>query len=156
MYYESIQHTGVEVDSAEAAGERIRTHDVTSNTALIWRNSRGERIAVVGDGGLDSPFFEVAVINLDLDRQIESITFGWIKPEEYGRELKDCEDDAPLSDRPARLPLDGSREDSPCAFTCSCCGEGFRSTINEQRRFDQDEGYGHCPSCIQQFNLTAA
>lgn len=78
MYYESIQHRTVECANAEEAAMKIRKGNVCSCDALVWRSSvDGQRLAAVGDGGLDSPFAEVAVINLDTGIQIESITFAW-------------------------------------------------------------------------------
>ena len=32
-------------------------------------------------------------------------------------------------------------------FICGCCGCAFQSTDDEQRKFDQDDGYGICPPC---------
>ena len=32
-------------------------------------------------------------------------------------------------------------------FQCGCCGALFRSTDEEQRKFDQDEGWGICDEC---------
>lgn len=157
MYYESIQHRTVECANAEEAAMKIRKGNVCSCDALVWRSSvDGQRLAAVGDGGLDSPFAEVAVINLDTGIQIESITFAWIKDDsEAVKYLKECETDpCPLGK--ARLPLDGCGEDQKTTLTCGCCGEGFKSTIAEQRPFDQDEGYGYCPRCISRYNLKAA
>jgi len=34
-------------------------------------------------------------------------------------------------------------------FTCGCCGIGFKSTIAEQVKFDQDSGFGICDSCVR-------
>ena len=149
MYYEAISHTTVEVPSAAEAARRIRSRQVRSFDALVWRNAAGQRIAAVGDGGLDHPFGEVAVINLDTDRQVESITFAWIDTDaEAIRYLEECQESQGHPDgSPANLPLDGSMEDAPAGFTCACCGEWFTSTIAKQRIHDQDEGFGHCREC---------
>jgi len=32
-------------------------------------------------------------------------------------------------------------------FDCGCCGIDFKSTINKQKHFDQDAGYGFCSEC---------
>ncbi len=149
MYYESISHTTVEVPSAASAALRIRSRQLRSFDALIWRNAAGQRVAAVGDGGLDNPFGEVAVINLDTNRQVESITFAWIEDEATAiRYLEECqESQGNPQGRPVRLPLDGTLEDAPAFFTCGCCGDRFKSTIAKQRIHDQDEGFGHCPEC---------
>lgn len=151
MYYEAISHAAVPVESAADAARRIKSGKAMSFQALIWNNTKGERIAAVADGGLDDPWGEVAIINLTTNRQLESITFAWIDTEaEAIRYLEECQDDAPLSDRPAKLPLDGEGENRPANFECGCCGEGFTSTIAEQRVHDQDEGFGYCPKCVTQ------
>lgn len=151
MYYESIPHRSQEVSSPEEAARMIRSGTVMSFIALIWKNSRGERIAAVDDGGIDDSWGEVAVINLDTNRQLESITFPWCTDEEAAKLLRECQDDKGLSDRPANLPLDGGGESNHSLFTCGCCGKGFKSTIDEQRIHDQDVGYGCCSSCLKQF-----
>jgi hypothetical protein len=94
----------------------------------------------------------VAVINLDTNRQLDSITFAWIDTEaEAISYLEKCQDSAPLGDSPANLPLDGNGDDSPADFECGCCGDNFTSTIADQRIHDQDEGFGYCPSCLKDF-----
>ena len=147
MYYEAIPHVTVEVNSAAVAARRIRAGEAPSYAALIWRNSRGERVAAVADGGLDHPWAEVAVINVDTKRQLESITFAWIDDETTAiGYLQGCEDDHGLG--ACHLPLDKEGQDALVYFTCSCCGEGFKSTIKEQKVHDLDQGYGLCPSCF--------
>ncbi len=37
-------------------------------------------------------------------------------------------------------------------FLCGCCGCGFDSTTEEQRKFDQDEGWGICDECAIQID----
>jgi hypothetical protein len=149
MYYESVQHCSRPVENAEVAAYLIKSGRLMSSEAPVWKNSAGQRIAAVNDGGIDSPWFEVAVINLDTDRQLDSITFGWCSAAEAAQYLIEAQDSKPLSDRSASLPIDGGGEDARTTFTCGCCGEGFTSTIAEQRIHDQDEGYGFCPSCLK-------
>jgi hypothetical protein len=152
MFYEAISHTSVPVDSAADAARRIRSREARSFDALIWKNSQGQRIAAVADGGLNSPWGEVAVINLDTNRQLDSITFAWIDTEaEAISHLEKCQDSAPLGDSPANLPLDGEGDQRPADFECGCCGTNFTSTIADQRIHDQDEGFGYCPSCLKDF-----
>jgi hypothetical protein len=150
MYFESIPHRTEEVSCAAEAARKIRSGHTASFIALIWKNSRGERVAAVDDGGLNDPWSEVAVINVDTNRQLESITFPWCSDEQAARFLLECQDDAGLSDRPANLPLDGEGESIKSIFTCACCGTGFKSTLAEQRPHDQDCGYGYCPACVTQ------
>ena len=151
MFYESVQHQSRPVADAAEAARLIKAYDARSFVALFWKNTKGPRIAAVDDGGLDDSWGEVAVINLDTNRQLESITFPWCTDEEAARFLLECQDDDGLSDRPANCPLDGAGEDTPAAFTCGCCGTSFTSTIAEQRPHDQDEGYGYCPRCLSNY-----
>ncbi len=152
MYYEAISHRSVPVESAIEAATRIHEGNVYSCDALIW--SAGDRkMCVVADGGLDHPWSEVAVIDLNRKLQIESITFGWIDTlDEKIQHLVECETTEFVM-REARLPLDSEGESNLSYFTCSCCGSSFKSTIQEQRVFDQDEGYGKCPKCLERFSL---
>jgi len=32
-------------------------------------------------------------------------------------------------------------------FLCSCCGRRFESTLEVQKKFDRDKGYGLCEPC---------
>jgi hypothetical protein len=47
------------------------------------------------------------------------------------------------------LPLDGKNNDKQVHFSCACCGEHFKSTLEKQKVHDQDMGYGFCPDCEQ-------
>lgn len=148
MYYEAISHRSITVESAQEAATRIHEGNVCSCDALIW-TAHDRKMCAVADGGLNRPWMEVAVIDLNRKLQIESITFGWIDTlAEKIHHLELCETTEFVM-REARLPLDGEGESKLANFTCGCCGEWFESTIEEQRVFDQDEGHGQCPSCIK-------
>lgn len=152
MYYESIKHVTRKVSGAAEAAEIIDSHDALSYEALVWEGG-GRTLAAVADGGLNNPWAEVAVIRLDVDPpvQIESITFAWIDGlDNKIAELKSCEITEFKMGRTS-LPLDGAGEDRIAGFICGCCGEWFTSTIREQERFDQDEGYGICESCENRY-----
>jgi hypothetical protein len=153
MYYEAVPHASVPVANAAEAARKIRSgKGLLCFHALIWKNSRGERIAAVADGGLDNPWAEVAVINVDTSRQLESITFAWIDDETTAiGYLQGCEDSHGLG--ACHLPLDHAGNDRPATFICSCCGTGFKSTIQEQRVHDQDQGYGYRPDCLKKYIL---
>ena len=122
-------------------------------------NSKGQRFAAVCDGHINHISLEIVVINLDTRRQVESITFGWIKTlKEKAKYLQDASEeiDCPSRDE-VRLLLDGQQlgggPQKPVDFECGCCGESFESTYDEQKVYDQDAGYGFCPGCVTQFNL---
>ena len=151
MYYESRQHQSRPVADAAEASRIIKSGQVVDFHALIWKNAKGQSIAAVNDGSIDDPWSEVAVINLDTNRQIESITFPWCSDEEAARYLLECQEEEELHRSPANLPLDGQGKDQPSTFSCACCGTGFTSTIAEQAPHDQDHGFGYCPSCLKQY-----
>jgi len=152
MYYEARQHASQPVANAEEAATRIHNGQVNDYDALTWAATNGRRLAVVADHHIDNMWKEVAVIDLDRQVQIESITFGWIEDlAEKIQYLKNCETTDYVFRNSISLPLDGNGETQPAEFECGCCGEGFMSTIAEQQRFDQDAGYGICLSCNDRY-----
>ena len=92
MYYESRTHTSHPVSGPEEAVRLIHEGKLSSNRVPIWTNEAdgsapvGDRIALVPDGHIDDPFFEIAVISLDAGLQYESLTIGWMKS--IGEKLK--------------------------------------------------------------------
>jgi hypothetical protein len=148
MYYEAREHQSLPVASAAEAVNRIHSGHIQSNQCPVFRNSKGERIALVADGHIDNMWLEVAVINPDTKEQIESITFGWIKTEALKLAVVNA---AVIRNevfrRNVTLSIDGSCREEKVSFECGCCGASFQSTIKEQKQFDQDAGYGICPEC---------
>lgn len=142
MYYAARQHITKPVINAVDAARIISTGQASTLDALIWRNTRNERIAAVDDGHIDDPWGEIAIINLDRNIQIESITFDQTRLGEWFTECEDYEEGGI-----SNLPLDGSNEDTRTIFECSCCGSHFYSTLTIQKRYDQDAGYGRCEKC---------
>lgn len=153
MYYQSIRHVTRKVSGAAEAAEIIHNHGAQSFEALVWIGG-GRTLAAVSDGGLNYPWMEVAVIRIDCDppTQIESITFGWMPDiDSKVAALKFCET-CEFNMGRTSLPLDGAGEDRITGFTCGCCGRWFTSTIIDQERFDQDEGYGICETCDNRYD----
>ena len=151
MYFEAVMHRRRPVASAEEAANLIHTQaELTSYDALCW-TANGRELVVVSDVSINSrPWKEVAVIDLGRKVQIESITMGWIESvEEKARYLKDCETTDFMMGSCDKLPMDGNDGDTPAQFDCSCCGTGFESTYEVQHKYDQDAGYGLCPSCAK-------
>lgn len=149
MYYQSIRHITRKVSGAKEAAEIIHNKEAQSFEALVWEGG-GRTLAAVADGGLDDPWMEVAVICIDFDppTHIESITFAWIEGlDRKVKHLRSCETTEFNMGRTS-LPLDGAGDDRITGFTCGCCGEWFTSTIAEQNKFDQDEGYCICGRCV--------
>ena len=148
MYYESRSHTSHPVSGPEEAVRLIHNGELSSNRVPIWTNASKDRIALVPDGNINDPFFEVAVINLDAGIQLESLTFGWMKTFEEKLDYV-LEADAPGNawHRVCAIPsLDGAQFERTAWFECGCCGERFRSTLAKQLPFDQDAGFGICPA----------
>jgi hypothetical protein len=149
MYYESIEHTRRNVESAAMAARIIHERTVHDYEALCWKGKNQRTFCAVADGGCNHPWFEVAVIDLDAMVQIESITFGWVKDLE-GKiwHLETCET-IDFNMGRTQFPLDDQGLDTKAYFDCGCCGKRFKSTIRIQKQFDQDAGYGICPTCYR-------
>jgi|GEM_PF-1898602 hypothetical protein len=149
MYFETTMHATREVESAQLAARIIKLHDgLRDFDALIWTAPNGRRLALVADNHCNNPWLEVAVIDLDRNCQIESITAGWCDTtEQLQSYFEECETTDQVFRQDIRLPLDGQNDDAPATFECGCCGTDFESTYAEQRKFDQDNGYGICPVC---------
>lgn len=146
MYYEARPLTSRPVESAHQAAELIKTHQASTHEALIWTATDGRRFAAVDDSHIDGAWMETAVICLDTMIQHESITTGWCDTvEEVASHFHEAQDTAFYGK--TTLALDGDGEDATVTFTCSCCGESFRSTIAKQKPLDQDHGHGHCEPC---------
>lgn len=149
MYFETIMHTRVNVESPADAAKRIHDRQVNAFDCLVWKSADGRDIAVVADGHCNSPWLEAAVIDLTNSIQLESITMGWIDSEsEKARYLEECEtQDFKMG--AATIPIEGETGNVKATFECGCCGTFFESTYEKQRRFDQDYGYGMCAGCAR-------
>lgn len=157
MYFEARSHVLVPVADAAAAVHMVHSGRIDATQQLgefhcpCWRNAAGQRVALVSDTHIDDgDFAECAVVNLDTRRQLESITFAWCDDEATKlRYVEGCENH-PGGGREVIVPCGDNPADHEvlARFTCSCCGEGFKSTLREQLPHDQDSGYGHCPACF--------
>ncbi len=155
MYYETMQHKRRPVSGPDEAAELIHKHEARQWEALTWKLDDGRELCAVADHTCEKPWFETAVIDLTNWQQIESITMGWIDDaEEKAKYLRECADTDFSMGKPggAKFPLDGENDDIQGWFECGCCGEGFQSTIAKQKRYDQDNGYGFCPSCVRSYH----
>ena len=169
MYFESRSHSSRPVASLEKAVRLIyEGKDWYTYQVPIFNNSKGERIGLVPDGHINNPSFEMAIVNLDTKTQIESITFSWIKTvEETIESVRESVEHSALDpDHPdyfsmfkpgtLKISIDGEGKDVEATFECGCCGEFFQSTIAIQQAFDQDAGFGICPSCDEHAASVAA
>ncbi len=147
MYFETTMHTERPVADAAEVARLIHTGHVRDIDCLTWMVGN-RKFAVVADNHCNSPWFEVAVIDLTNKVQIESITMGWIPGLETKFDLiKECETTDFQMKKDVTVPLDGEGGDTPANFECSCCGKYFTSTYNKQKPHDQDNGYGMCKEC---------
>jgi hypothetical protein len=145
MYFESRSHTSQPVASPTEAVRLIKSGECSINICPTFTNSKGQRVCLVDDGHIDTAWREVAVINLDTNRRLESITFDWCDEAEALGAVQGCIDAKGYSD--ITFPIDGKNEDQLVNFLCSCCGDWFPSTVSEQKKHDFDAGYGLCPDC---------
>lgn len=145
MYYEAIDHKKRVVESAEAAARLINMGSVMGYDAICW-TANGRELCCVGDGGINSTWSEVAVLDLTNQCQVESITFAWCELDEQIAMLKGCETGDFVMSRAGTLTIsiNGSGLTKKAWFACGCCGIDFKSTIEQQKKYDQDNGYGYC------------
>jgi hypothetical protein len=148
MYFEARSHELVPVADAAAAVRLIHSKEARAYQCPTWTNANGHRIALVDDSHInDGDFGECAVVNLDTQKQLESLTFAWIETEAEKLEaVTDCELDEGYRGN-VIVPYDDTHKDTPATFECSCCGTLFPSTLRIQEPHDQDAGFGHCPNC---------
>jgi hypothetical protein len=151
MYFEARSHRTVNVADPAAAVRLIHARDLHINLCPVWLNAEGQRLALADDSHIDSAWLEVALINLDTHEQVESLTFGWCGSEVEKLKLVLDSLKAPAMRKNVTLPIDGTGHEAIAPFTCGCCGTEFNSTIKEQARFDQDSGFGICPSCQERY-----
>lgn len=146
MYYEGRVSQIVDVPEA-ALAETLRNPSMD----IIYRTGK---YGFANDASTCEGILELAILDLESNTQIESLTMGWV-PEsgiagvQAGVEAfrKCCNN--PFSQRPTGLVFEGDKvvRQPESWYTCGCCGESFKSTHSVQKKFDQDAGYGICGSC---------
>jgi muconolactone delta-isomerase len=150
MYFETVMHVTVPVESAAEAARRIHAKEVRDFDAFVW-TANNRRLAVVADNHCNNSWLEVAVIDLDRNAQLESITAGWCDENQLRTHLELCETNDYVFRQEIELPLDGENAEAKADFECGCCGSGFISTYAKQRKYDQDNGFGICPKCAHYY-----
>lgn len=149
MYFESIVHNIKEVADHKEAAALIKSKNISSITALHWKSENGEFFAVSDAHIDDSSFAETAILKKEEETyfQIESITVAWIKtPQELEKIILDTEISVPMK-RKTQLIINKPDDNHTANFSCGCCGKNFVSNVKKQLSFNQDNGYGICPSC---------
>jgi hypothetical protein len=145
MFFESRVYEIIEKDNTQEVVNYLKSDDWQSYQAVGCKNKNGDLVLAVPDGHIDSPIDELAIVNQTQHRQIESLTWGWLKDDECLRYIEDCFNSdinmgkAYVASKPSEIVNQ--------MFICGCCGEDFLSDGEYQERFDQDAGYGICPDC---------
>lgn len=153
MFYESRIYIPMETSGPADAAAILKGNKPPRYYALTYQTPQGI-IWLVCDSHADSDgFFETAVIldNGKEKRQIESITVGWVKSETELAAMLERAVAEPFDMGLASLNLEAPADNATAWFTCGCCGSSFKGNVKEQIKFDQDEGYGICPSCTQYY-----
>lgn len=89
---------------------------------------------------------EVAILTQEGEEfyQWESLTADWVQLWELENWLESWIE---KPNRAFRRPVAFNQDHAPAWFLCGCCGTSFQSTMKDQRRHDQDAGFGICPDC---------
>ena len=126
---------------------------------------KGEPLFFVSDTHIDNTAFsEVAVLvkcgnEPNLFYQVESLSFAWYNIRDFAKDCKAWSKKYANSYQKTQLfyskyikalNLDGFFSKTPQTFTCGCCGNSFKSTLEEQQKYDQDTGYGYCDGCANE------
>jgi hypothetical protein len=95
---------------------------------------------------------EVAVVNAEENKKVESITVSWLKDtkETYTYFL----DAITRNENCGAVKVPMSREDFKnilVEFECGCCGNFFEDEFENQEKYDQDTGFGICLDCQQYY-----
>ena len=146
MYYESRTYKVMDPSGSydELVNNINNSPDSVVHTII---NEKGHKIAFVPDGHIDHPKQELAILDLTDNKQLESWTWAWIKEEKKVDEIKAIAN----TDYVMSESIHFNDQVANVFFTCGCCGTSFQSTIEEQRKFDQDSSYGICDSCSKYY-----
>jgi len=142
IHFQSRSYQLVQFDSPEELSKSLN-YNTPDYQAPYVLNEKGHKIAFCPYGHIDNSWQEVAVINVDLEIQLESITWAWVNPSRY---LEYVLESISLT-KPIAENLELQNDSKQSWFTCGSCGSAFMSTLKKQKEFDQDSGYGYCLKC---------
>jgi hypothetical protein len=96
---------------------------------------------------------EVVIVDQKKRLFIDSITVSWCKCElEVYNYFKAAINHTPIVVKEVKVPLcEEDLKDKRIFFECGCCGCSFKDTYENQKKFDQEEGYGICPKCSHNY-----
>lgn len=148
MFYEARVHELRPVNNAEEAANLIKTGNVQGHQVLQW-TSHNTILYCVPDGGINNPYFAVAMLRQEPDQtfvEISSITADWIDcPDRLAYALDQTATEPPF--KKTQLILDEPKGHEIAWFSCASCGESFKGNIKEQLLYDHDAGLGCCSNC---------
>lgn len=155
MFFESRIHKLVTIETAMQAASGIKNSTFNRYDAITYFD-KGIQVIIVDDAHTDDTYFgEVAVLVKREDGflyQVESITAAWIDTPEALAGYFTQAIESPCNMGKRELQINTPNPTATAWFTCGCCGSGFRGNIQHQLKFDQDSGYGYCPSCEKRFH----
>jgi hypothetical protein len=154
MYYETRTHSKRNVANATEAAKIIKAEQAQSYEALQWQNENGTFFAVSDAHINDSDFAETAML-FEKDGkyfQIESITAGWVESVDELAQIFISSEKHFFVKQKTHLIFDAPKGHEKAQFTCGCCGEWFVGNVQHQLNYNQDTGYGFCPSCEKFYN----
>lgn len=161
MFFEARTHELVEVKDIHEACKTLEK--VKSYQVVFWKDG-GRIFGMVDDTHIDDTGIEAAVLDMTYReetgcvRQIESISYSNMTPSDRVKSiLYVIEEIGPQKPGKTPLPLAGEENRDTrmklAWFTCGCCGSGFQSFPEIQKRFGQDAGYGMCDGCVDDFGM---
>lgn len=163
MFYEGRVTTVFKIDKDEilsVLGVQKKTHfkhprrkDGTKYRIGLYSDvvyqfeHNGKNYGFANDESSCNGITELAILDMDANTQIESLTIGWVKGNKLKAILECCEN--PSIQKKTGLTIENNKivNQPKSWYTCGCCGTGFKSTHKEQSKFDQDSGYGICSDC---------
>jgi hypothetical protein len=163
MFYEGRINTIFKIDKDEILSvvsgdgselKHVKRKDGTQHNATFYSDvlfvfdHNEKKYALANDASGCEGIGEIAIIDFDNMMQIESLTIEWTKGDKLAAILGCCDEPITAKKLEVVFDKDGNVTKQPKTyFTCSCCGEGFKSTSKEQAKHDQDFGYGYCSNC---------
>ena len=153
MYYESRSNSILNISekSIKEQIQALKTMGIGKGYIIgssLWINDANPS----GCGGSEAAVF---LIKDNVYFSFESITIPWCKDseiEEFIIEFQNVEETIKTYSIDLTKPTVVNNVNALVFFDCGCCGSGFKSTIEEQQQFDQDSGFGICPSCAERWS----
>lgn len=153
MYYESRSNSISDISdkTIDEQIQALKTIGIGKGYIIgnsLWINDANPS----GCGGKEAA---VLLIRNNSYFSFESITIPWCKDDEikdFITEFQNVEETIKAYSIDLTKATVLNNTDALVFFDCGCCGSGFKSTIKEQVQFDQDSGFGICPSCAERWS----